>query len=158
MKAIAIDGAFVSDVVWHGDARGTFAEIMRASDPRFAPGFGQLSYARRSAGTVTAWHIHPHQWDWWFVAHGALRAVLHDLRPASPTAGATFEVVLGPGVGDHVLTIPPGVAHGYKVLEGPADIVYLTSHEYLTEHPAPPLGEEGRLPQDDPAIGYDWSR
>ena len=98
---------------------------------------------------MTAWHLHPTQWDWWFVPHGRLRAVLHDLR-SGPTSGHTFEVLLGEGAPDAVLAVPPGVAHGYKVLVGPAEILYVTSREY---DPA----EEGRLPHDDPSIGYDWS-
>lgn len=149
MRSGPVEGAIVKSLLRHGDDRGFFEEIIRRGDPFFAAGFGQLSWARREAGTVTAWHLHPTQWDWWFVPHGRLRAVLHDLR-SGPTSGHTFEVLLGEGAPDAVLAVPPGVAHGYKVLVGPAEILYVTSREY---DPA----EEGRLPHDDPSIGYDWS-
>jgi dTDP-4-dehydrorhamnose 3,5-epimerase len=57
-------------------------------------------------------------------------------------------------MGDHqearVLRIPPGVAHGCRCLSGPANLFYITSRLY---DPA----DEGRIPHDDPTIGYDWN-
>ena len=157
MQTGSIDGVTVKPLVRHGDQRGYFLEIVRASEGLFSAGFGQLSWASRAAGTVTAWHIHPHQWDWWFVPHGTLRVVLHDLRAGSGTFRRTQEIVLGTDGTDRLVAIPPGVAHGYKVLSD-AEILYITSHEYNDAHPAPPEGEEGRIPADDPDIGYDWNR
>jgi dTDP-4-dehydrorhamnose 3,5-epimerase len=154
---VPIAGATLKELTRHDDERGFFEEIIRASDPFFR-GFAQLSWCRRKAGVITAWHFHPDQWDWWFVPHGRIRAVLHDLRERSRTRGTTFEVELGEGTPDRVLAIPNGVAHGYKVLVGPMELVYVTSREYDREHPAPPIGQEGRIPHDDPAIGYDWAR
>jgi dTDP-4-dehydrorhamnose 3,5-epimerase-like enzyme len=49
-----------------------------------------------------------------------------------------------------VLKIPPGVAHGYRVLSGPAHVFYIVSHEYDGR-------DEGRISHDDPGIGYDWT-
>lgn len=155
MTDLPIAGAALKELTRHDDARGFFEEIIRGSDPFFR-GFGQLSWCRRSTGVITAWHFHPAQWDWWFVAHGRMRAVLHDLREGSPTWRRTFEIELGEGTPEGVLAIPNGVAHGYKVLDGPMELFYVTSLEYNSAHPAPPHGEEGRIPYDDPAIGYDW--
>jgi dTDP-4-dehydrorhamnose 3,5-epimerase len=46
--------------------------------------------------------------------------------------------------------IPPGVAHGYKVIgTESALLVYLTDRFY---DPA----DEGRIPYNDPQIQYDW--
>lgn len=157
MSGVPIAGAALTELTrWH-DERGFFEEILRASDPSFH-GFAQLSWCRRATGVVTAWHVHPKQWDWWFVPRGVVLAVLHDLREGSVTRGATYEVMLGEGNPDRVLAIPNGVAHGYKVLAGPMELFYVTSVEYNRAHPAPPIGEEGRIPHDDPAIGYDWTR
>lgn len=103
------------------------------------------------AGTVKAWHIHKIQTDWWYVAHGVILAVLHDLRPDSETRGETNEFFLGDDRDPIVLKIPPGVAHGCRCLSGPADLFYVTSHVYNPE-------DEGRIPHDDPDIGYDWLR
>lgn len=151
-----IDGVAIKELQRHPDERGFFEEIIRASDHFFAAGFAQLSWCRRKAGTITAWHVHPNQWDWWFVPRGIAKVVLHDMREASPTRGNTFELYMGENAEDQVLAIPNGVAHGYKVIEGPMELFYVTSREYNREHPAPPEGEEGRLPYDDPRIGYDW--
>jgi dTDP-4-dehydrorhamnose 3,5-epimerase len=150
-----VEGATTKGLSRLPDERGFFEEIIRASDP-FFNGFAQFSWCRRREGTITAWHIHPNQWDWWFVPHGVMKAVLHDLRLGSSTRGNTLEVYLGEDVGDKVLAIPNGVAHGYKVIGGPMELFYVTSREYNLEHPGPPDGEEGRMAHDDPSIGYDW--
>src|SRR6266568_4501456 len=44
--------------------------------------------------------------------------------------------------------IPPGVAHGCRALEL-THLLYVTSHVYDPD-------DEGRIPHDDPTIGYDW--
>lgn len=100
--------------------------------------------------------VHPTQWDWWFVPHGLVKVTLHDLRTSSSSRGTTFEIYLGEGREHLVLAIPNGVAHGYKVIKGPMELFYVTSREYNKEHPGAPQGEEGRIPHDDPEIGYDW--
>ena len=104
MTKVPIVGAELKDLVRHEDGRGFFEEVIRASDPFFVR-FAQFSWCRRNTGTVTAWHFHPTQWDWWFVPHGRIKAVLHDLRADSPTRGTTYEVFLGEGTPDRVLAI-----------------------------------------------------
>ena len=152
----AIVGVELKALIRHHDDRGFFEEIVRATDPFFR-GFAQLSWCRRETGVVTAWHWHPSQWDWWFVTHGTARVALHDLREGSPTRGVTWETML---TERHptVLAIPNRVAHGYKVIEGPLELIYITSREYDAAHPGPPEGEEGRIPADDATIAYDWTR
>ncbi len=154
--ALPIHGADLRTLERRDDDRGFFSEIVRVSQQ--APGavFAQWSWCERKTGTLTAWHVHPGQWDWWFIPFGWAKVALHDLRQDSPTRGTTVELHLGEKSGHKVLAIPPGVAHGYLVLEGPMYLFYLTSREYNAAHPAPPEGEEGRLPHDDPGIGYDW--
>lgn len=139
------------------DDRGFFEEILRVSDPIMAAGFAQWSWCERQAGTITAWHVHPSQWDWWFIPFGRAKVALHDLRESSPTKGRTIDLMLGASRPGQVLVIPAGVAHGYRVIEGPMYLFYVTSCEYNAAHPSPPEGEEGRIPHDDPGIGYDWS-
>jgi len=150
-----IEGVELKSLLRHRDDRGFFEEIIRASDPFFRT-FAQLSWCRRDQGVVTAWHWHPDQWDWWFIARGAARVALHDLRSESPTRGRTWDTVLSEAQ-PAVLAIPSRVAHGYKVLKGPLELFYVTSREYNAAHPGPPEGQEGRLPADDPTIGYDWT-
>ena len=74
---------------------------------------------------------------------------LYDTRPDSPTKGVLQELFMGWDMGIRLLKIPPGVAHGCKAIGDTAHLVYVTSNVY---DPA----EEGRIPHDDPEIGYDW--
>ena len=46
--------------------------------------------------------------------------------------------------------IPPGVAHGCRVISGPVNLFYVTSHVYDPS-------DEGRIRHDDPEIGFDWT-
>ena len=57
------------------------------------------------------------------------------------------EYILG-GLSDPIiLKIPPGIAHGCKVLQGPAKLQYITSKVYDPN-------DEERILYD--ALGYDW--
>ncbi len=145
-----IHGVEIKELVTHRDARGFFREIIRVTDPFFAEGFGQWSHSRMFAGVAKAWHIHHKQVDWWYVPIGNVKAVLCDLRPDSPTYKVIEEIYMGDNYDPIVLKIPPGVAHGVKVLSGEAHLFYITSRVYDPE-------DEGRIPHDDPDIGYDWT-
>lgn len=146
-----IQGVQLVSLVTHTDERGFFRELMRVDDPIFKEGFGQWSHTKTFAGAAKAWHIHQHQTDWWYVAIGTVRAALYDTRADSPTHGCLEEYLMGDTQGGQILKIPPGVAHGYKVLEGPAHLFYITSNVYDPS-------DEGRIPHDDAKIGYDWMK
>ena len=138
------------ELITHTDERGFFREVIRESDPIFNEGFGQWSHTVSYQGVAKAWHVHRQQSDWWYCAVGTIKAALYDTRPGSPTQGEVEEFLMGEGQPPMVLRIPPGVAHGYRVLSGPAHVFYIVSHEYDGT-------DEGRIPHDDPKIGYDWT-
>jgi dTDP-4-dehydrorhamnose 3,5-epimerase len=150
-EEIGIAGAIIKHLTRYPDERGFFLELIRASDPFFAEGFAQLSHSKMFPGVAKAWHIHKTQIDWWYVPIGTLKVALHDLRENSPTRGVTKTLFLGEDYPPVVLKIPAGVAHGCKAIGGTAHLFYVTSRTY---DPA----EEGRIPHDDPGIGYDWVR
>jgi dTDP-4-dehydrorhamnose 3,5-epimerase len=143
----AIAGVDIKELVTHPDERGFFREIIRVTDA-FFDGFGQWSHSLMYAGTAKAWHIHQRQTDWWYCI-GALKVALHDLREDSPTKGVTQSFFLGDRYGASCVKIPPGVAHGCRALEL-THLLYVTSHTYDPS-------DEGRIPHDDPAIGFDWT-
>lgn len=144
-----IEGVVIKKLTTHSDKRGFFREVIRINDDFFQEGFGQLSTSHILEGVVKAWHFHKKQVDWWYIAHGVLKVALYDMREDSPTFKQTMELLMGDNEPAQVLRIPMGVAHGYKCLKGPADIFYITSKMYDGT-------DEGRIPEDDAQIGYDW--
>jgi dTDP-4-dehydrorhamnose 3,5-epimerase-like enzyme len=137
----------------HLDERGYFMEVARLHEnPFFAdPGVKQVSFPLRLAG-VTAWHVHPNQYDWWWVAQGDLQVALLDRRSGSATYQQVNEFLMGEHFDQSFwLKIPAGVAHGFKVRSSPARLLYFTSMAYTRE-------EEGRLDPRDPELSaiYDW--
>lgn len=141
----------------HSDERGFFREVLRREQCCFA----QWSHSMMYAGTIKAWHLHEKQYDFWYVVGGVVKAALCDLRLLGNTTQERIanleavdlaeldfeEVLLGDGQPPQVLVIPPGIAHGLKVLQGPAHLLYITTEEYDGT-------DEGRIPFD--ALGYDW--
>ena len=144
-----IEGVELKPLTDFNDDRGSFRELIRATDPFFAEGFGQLSTAVVYPGVAKAWHIHQIQVDWWYVLSGVFKVALHDTREGSRTFRTTMEFLMGDHQPAYVLRIPPGVAHGYRCVAGPGVMLYVTSKVY---DPA----DEGRIAHDDPTIGYDW--
>ncbi len=152
-----IEGVQLKSLTTHADERGFFREVLRITD---IESFGQLSWSSMYQPVIKAWHIHKIQWDYWLVPIGVIKAVLVDLRVEGfgmndwqalrhypVKADRIQEFLLGDNQPAQMLRIPPGVAHGLKVLQGPAHLFYVTSHVYNPE-------DEGRIPYD--ALGYDW--
>jgi len=150
-----IDGVQLKQLTTHTDERGFFREVLRATDSIMLDGFAQLSQAKMDNDVIKAWHIHRFQTDLWLVPLGKIKAVLCDMRhtswPVLPNELIEqcefVEYLMGDDCQPFVLRIPPGVAHGLKVLQGPAYLFYITSQVYNPE-------DEGRIPYD--ALGYDW--
>jgi dTDP-4-dehydrorhamnose 3,5-epimerase len=142
-----IDGVEVKELVTHSDERGFFREVIRETDEFFGH-FGQWSHSLMYPGTAKAWHVHARQTDWWYCI-GALKVALYDTREGSPTRGRLMEFFMGDQYGARSVKIPPGVAHGCRALEL-THLLYVTSNVYDPS-------DEGRIPHDDPAIGYDWT-
>jgi dTDP-4-dehydrorhamnose 3,5-epimerase len=137
--------------VWPDD-RGFFLEVQRIGRglaAHFPPETTQISAAINYAGTIKAFHYHLHQTDCWTPVKGLFQVVLADLRAGSPTFGKRNTLYVG-ALRPWQILIPPGVAHGYKVIGGEeALLVYLTDNFYNPH-------DEGRIPFDNPGIAYDW--
>jgi len=147
-----IAGVRIAPLALWPDDRGYFLEVGRSRQgllAGFCPETTQVSASLSYPGTVKAFHYHLRQWDCWTVAAGMLQVALVDLRRGSATFGARNTLYLGV-LRPWQLLIPPGVAHGYKVIgETPAILVYVTDSFY---DPA----DEGRLAYNDSRINYDW--
>ena len=133
----------------HSDERGFFRELIRNDNDFFKEGFGQWSQSLVLNGVIKAWHLHRIQTDWWYVLSGVLRVGLYDMRSDSPSNKNVMDFLMGDLNPPQVLKIPPGIAHGYKAIQGPVNIFYITSHLYNPD-------DEIRLPYNDPKINFDW--
>lgn len=147
-----IDGIAIEPVAVWPDDRGYFFEVARVGQGPIA-GFPvetlQVSATFTTPGAIKAFHYHVHQTDCWVPSAGMLQVALVDLREQSPTFGAKNTLYVGT-LRPWSIVIPPGVAHGYKVIGTvPAGLIYVTSRWY---DPA----DEGRLPYNDARLGYDW--
>ena len=144
-----IDGVMIKDLVTNTDDRGYFREVIRSTDEFFAGNFGQWSHSLMFDGVIKAWHLHRVQTDWWYVVNGVMRVGLCDVRPESRTYRETMDFLMGDFQTSRVVRIPPGVAHGCKTIQGPVNLLYVTSHIYNPQ-------DELRIAHDDPSIGFDW--
>jgi dTDP-4-dehydrorhamnose 3,5-epimerase len=144
-----IDGVVIKNLVTHADQRGFFREIIRSTDDFFREGFGQWSHSLMFNGVIKAWHWHKIQTDWWYVGTGVMRVGLCDMRKESKTYKQTMDFLMGDFQPAQVVEIPPGVAHGCKVVQGPVNLFYITSHIYNPQ-------DEIRIAYDDPEINFDW--
>jgi len=136
----------------HPDDRGYFLEVQRMGvgpAAHFPAATTQVSAALNYAGTVKAFHYHLHQTDFWTPLKGLLQVALVDLRVGSATFGARNTLYVG-SLRPWQILIPPGVAHGYKVIgKDESVLVYSTDRFYDPR-------DEGRIPYNDPSIQYDW--
>jgi dTDP-4-dehydrorhamnose 3,5-epimerase len=132
------------------DDRGFFAEILKFGEEIFHD-VKQTSYTETFPGVIKAFHWHKKQWDVWFVVRGNAQVVLHDLREDSSTKKETQVIFAGEN-NLVVIAIPPGVAHGYRVLGNEnVGLFYHTSEAYDPQNP-----DEERVAWNDAKIGFDW--
>ncbi|MFN7936552.1 MAG: dTDP-4-dehydrorhamnose 3,5-epimerase family protein [Bryobacteraceae bacterium] len=147
-----IDGVTIEPFPLWPDDRGYFLEIARLGKgliSEFPAETTQISAALSYPGTIKAFHFHLHQTDYWVAAQGMFQVALADLRKGSPTFGLRNTLYVG-ALRPWQIRIPPGVAHGYKVVGiDPGMLVYITDRTYNPK-------DEGRIPYDDPGIAYDW--
>ena len=105
---------------------------------------GDVNITWAYPGRVVAWHRHQLQTDHWFVIKGYLKVGLLD------DDGNARWVYLGEN-DRRVLSIPPGVWHGYMVLgDEEAVLMYYITSKYDENNP----DEERRSIED---AGVDWS-
>jgi dTDP-4-dehydrorhamnose 3,5-epimerase len=147
-----VEGVRLAPVALWPDDRGYFLEVQRLGcgiAAHFPAETTQVSAALSYPGSIKAFHYHLHQTDCWVPVSGMLQVALADLRRGSRTHGARNTLYVG-ALRPFLILIPPGVAHGYKVVgSAPALLVYLTDHFYNPD-------DEGRIAYNDPNIHYDW--
>jgi len=148
-----IDGVRIEAGSLWPDDRGWFQELFRfgrATVKDFSAQTTQVSAAVSYSGIIKAFHLHRHQTDFWAPITGMFQIALVDMRLDSPTFGSKNTLYVGEQRPWRIL-IPPGVAHGYKIVSPAAGaLVYATDRFYDPE-------DERRIAHDHPSLAYDWS-
>lgn len=143
-----IEGLGVRPLKRFVDERGDFRELIRSTEPGFQ-GFSQLSSSVVYEGIAKAWHLHWDQTESMTNLIGIVKFAFADRREKSPTFGTVLDFLVDSSVNPTFFTMPPGVAHGYRIVRGPAVICYLANRIYDPN-------DQIKIPHDDPAIGYYW--
>jgi dTDP-4-dehydrorhamnose 3,5-epimerase len=157
--ASSLPGVRYGAIARHGDSRGAFRELWRASSfPTLTPAdtgapagseprFVQANLSSSGAGVLRGLHYHRRQLDYWTVASGRALVALVDVRPVAEGRGPAVVETRELGADDWVV-IPTGVAHGFLALE-PLELVYLVTNEFDGS-------DELGFAWDDPAVGVPW--
>jgi len=144
-------------VTRHGDLRGSFRELWRASafgvvDAALAgrpePAFTQVNLSTSSAGVLRGLHLHRRQLDHWIVTAGRALVALVDVRPLLTATAERPLVEVREAPRDTTVTIPTGVAHGFLALER-LELVYLVTNEFDGS-------DELGFAWDDPLAAVPW--
>ena len=158
----SLPGVRFGKVTRHGDERGAFRELWRASafgalrpeatgsPPGAEPRFVQANLSSSAAGVLRGLHYHRRQLDYWIVASGRAFVALVDVRPLTTGSGPRAVVETRELTADEWVVIPTGVAHGFLALET-LELLYLVTNEYDGS-------DELGFAWDDPAVGVPWPR
>lgn len=150
----AIPGVLTFTPQPHHDARGFFSRTFDAEVARRAglepAAFVQDSLSRSAYGVIRGLHVRVGAGEGKLVrcSSGAIYDVVVDLRPGSPTYRCWLSFVLSGDRQDSVF-IPPGCAHGFQALTGPADTCYRIDRPH---DPAEGL----TIAHDDPELAIPW--
>ncbi|MDE6310139.1 MAG: dTDP-4-dehydrorhamnose 3,5-epimerase [Muribaculaceae bacterium] len=152
---LSISGVWLIEPEVHGDQRGYFEEAFRSD--LFEANVGNVKFVQdneslsSTVGVLRGLHFQrgrASQAKLVRVSQGRVADVVVDLRGGSPTYGQYLMVELS-AENHRQLFVPRGMAHGFVVLEAPAQFQYKVDNYY-----AP--GTEATLRYDDPAIGIAW--
>ena len=148
-----LEGVFVLEPKVFGDARGFFLESYNEramADAGIRERFVQDNHSYSAQNVVRGLHyqIRHAQGKLVRVVVGEILDVAVDLRRSSRTCGQWSAVSLS-AENNHMLWIPPGFAHGFRVVSEHAHVLYKATDYYSPE-------EERTLAWNDPDLKIDW--
>ena len=128
---LTIKGAHVKDLTTHLDGRGEVTELWSEGwSEKWLIRPNHIYQSATDYGVVKGWHLHQDHTDQHTVTRGKIQISLVDVRENSPTFGEANSIIIG-SLRPKILSIPPGVMHGWKALSFPEVIVVnLQSHVY----------------------------
>jgi dTDP-4-dehydrorhamnose 3,5-epimerase len=155
LKPLGIEGAWLATSPVWADERGSFREWFKSADILTTTGLdfsvAQANLSESKRGVTRGIHYSlasMGQAKWVTCVTGAIKDVIVDIRPSSPTYGKYVAVDLVGG-GGQVLLIGVGLGHGFvSVIDG-------STVAYLVTSPFSPT-EEFEINPLDPALRIDW--
>ena len=151
--ALALPGAMLIEPALYADARGAFFEAWNERvyaaagiEARFVQ--ENVSVSRRHVLRGLHYQVNHVQGKLVRVLAGAVFDAIVDLRRSSPAFGRTLAMKLDARE-PRTLWVPPGLAHGFLVLEDDTSVQYK-----VTDYWAPQA--ERTLAWNDPALGIHW--
>jgi len=149
----SLPGMFILEPRVFGDARGFFLESYNQrvmAEAGIDAAFVQDNHSCSQRNVLRGLHyqIRQPQGKLVRVAKGEILDVAVDLRRSSPTFGA-WEAITLSGDNKRMLWIPPGLAHGFRVLRDNTHVLYKTTDYYAPEH-------ERTLAWNDASLNIDW--
>lgn len=149
----SLPGVFVLEPRVFGDERGFFLESYNEkvfADLGIAERFVQDNHSKSRKNVLRGLHyqIQQPQGKLVRVVEGEILDVAVDLRRSSPTF-AGWEAVRLSGENKRVMWIPPGFAHGFRVISEQAHVLYKTTDYYAPEF-------ERTLAWNDPRLKIGW--
>jgi dTDP-4-dehydrorhamnose 3,5-epimerase len=152
-NATALPGVLLLEPRVFGDSRGFFLESYNRrtfADAGIADAFVQDNHSYSEKNVVRGLHYQIQQPQGKLVRAitGEILDVALDLRRTSPTFGK-WEAFRLSGENKLMVWIPPGFAHGFRVVSATAQVVYKTTDFYAPEH-------ERTVAWNDPGLGIDW--
>jgi len=151
--ATSLPGIVLLEPRVFGDDRGFFLESynQRAfADLGITDAFVQDNHSYSEKNVVRGLHyqIQQPQGKLVRVITGEILDVALDLRRSSATLGK-WEAFALSGENKLMLWIPPGFAHGFRVVSASAHVVYKTTDFYAPEH-------ERTIAWNEPTLNIDW--
>jgi len=148
-----LEGVLVLEPKVFGDARGFFLESYNErvfAEIGIRAHFVQDNHSLSSRNVVRGLHYQVRQVQGKLVRviAGEILDVVVDLRRSSPTFGRWSSVQLS-DENKHMLWIPPGLAHGFRVVSEHAHVLYKATDYYCPE-------AERTLAWNDPELKVDW--
>ena len=148
-----LDGVVIIEPQVHGDERGFFQEIWKASSYKkheLPVTFSQANISRSTKGILRGLHYQVRQPQGKLVSvfEGRIFDVAVDIRPGSSSFGQWAGVELSAAC-HRQLYVPEGFAHGFIVLSDSALIHYHCTSEYSPQNDA-------AIAWNDPDIAVKW--
>jgi dTDP-4-dehydrorhamnose 3,5-epimerase len=152
-RATTLPGILLLEPRVFGDDRGFFLESYNQrtfTDLGITGTFVQDNHSFSEKNVVRGLHYQIQQPQGKLVRAiaGEILDVALDLRRSSPTFGK-WEAFTLSGENKLMLWIPPGFAHGFRVVSASTHVVYKTTDFYAPEH-------ERTIAWNDPGLRIDW--